>query len=103
MHSKTQTFRRLPCPPKLLNCNVLVFSVQVVVFVGLLLLHVLNDELKVQAEITISFKYSFEKHETWSKAEHKHSAMNWLTVVMCVVCLDFNLRIRTGCFDTVFI
>jgi len=39
------TFGRLPAPPELLHRDVLVLSVQVVVFVGLLLFHVLDDEL----------------------------------------------------------
>lgn len=47
-HLHRHTFRRLPTPPELLNCDVLVFSVQVAVFVGLLLLHVLNNELQIK-------------------------------------------------------
>lgn len=47
-HLHRHTFRRLPTPPELLNCDVLVFSVQVAVFVGLLLLHVLNNELQTK-------------------------------------------------------
>lgn len=39
------TFRDLPAPPQLLHCDVLVFSVQVAVLVGLLLLHVFYDKL----------------------------------------------------------
>lgn len=40
------TFGWLPASPELLNCDVLVFSVQVAVFVSLLLLHVFNNELR---------------------------------------------------------
>lgn len=47
-HLQIHTFRRLPTPPELLNCDVLVFSVQIVVFVCLLLLHVLNNELQIK-------------------------------------------------------
>lgn len=47
-HLYRHTFRRLPTPPELLNCDVLVFSVQVAVFVGLLLLHVLNNKLQTK-------------------------------------------------------
>lgn len=42
------TFRRLPAPPQLLHSDVLVFTVQVAVFVGLLLLHVFYYELGQQ-------------------------------------------------------
>lgn len=40
------TFRGLPAPPQLLHSDVLVFSVQVAVLVGLLLLHVFYDKLQ---------------------------------------------------------
>lgn len=39
------TFRGLPALPQLLHCDVLVFAVQVAVFVGLLLLHVFYYKL----------------------------------------------------------
>lgn len=42
------TLRGLPAPPQLFNRDVLVFPVQVAVFVGLLLLHVFNDKLQLQ-------------------------------------------------------
>lgn len=45
------TLRGLPGPPQLFNRDVLVFSVQVAVFVGLLLLHVFNDKLQLQQRL----------------------------------------------------
>lgn len=56
------TFRGLPAPPQLLHGDVLVFTVQVAVFVGLLLLHIfyyeLEEKKKTGAELTFN---SFSK------------------------------------------
>lgn len=47
------TFWYFPAPPQLLHCDVLVLSVKITVFIGLVLLHVLYDKLQKNNRITL--------------------------------------------------
>lgn len=58
------TFRGFPAPPQLLHSDVLVFTVQVAVFVGLLLLHIFYYELGKERERQVSFN-RFSESSWW--------------------------------------
>lgn len=94
------TFRDLPAPPQLLHGDVLVFPVQVAVFVGLLLLHVFYYKLGEERETELSV---IKKHLVWlvyniTNVVFFHFRSRWETQsFLCVcVCVHVWFRQRAG-------
>lgn len=87
------TFRDLPAPPQLLHGDVLVFPVQVAVFVGLLLLHVfyykLGEERETEPNVTKK-----KKNLVWL-VRSRWETQSFLCVCGCV-CVHVWFRQRAG-------